>query len=300
VTERITSQMTAQMTVSELNQAYDRLAGTQTELSSGLRTNQPSDDPYGASLALQLKGQISALGAYAQNINDATGWTQLADSSLMNINDQAQSVRELLVGAANGTSTQSELNSDAAQVDQLIAGIKQDANAEYDGQYIFTGTANVAAYQSGTTDTYQGNSAAINRQIGPGTTVQVNTDISQLLGSGQPAADGKLLDVLRTVSQDMKTGNTGALGTDLQNLDTNLNTLGQLQANVGSVEDQLQLASSRIQDLQVQDQQQLSNTQDADMAQTMTNFTTEQASYTAALQASAKILQTDSLLNFLS
>jgi len=304
--ERITTMMTSQTTVYDLEQALDRLDTTQAQLSSGKCITQPSDDPYGTMLAIQLNGQLTALNSYNSNVNDGTAWTQATDSSLMDVNNVVQRVRELVVGASNGTNNQTNLDSDAEEVDQLTESIKQSANATYDGQYIFSGTANVMPYQTATGDVYQGNSgpgAAITRQIGPGATnnVQINTDISQLLGSGQTApgvGDGKLLDVLRQVSLDMKSGNTNGLGTDLSNLDTNISTLEGMQATVGATEDRLQLASSRIQDLQLSTTQNLSNDQDVDMGQAAINFSTEQAAYTAALQASAKIVQS-SLLNFL-
>ncbi len=298
--ERITTQMTAQMTIADLTQAFDRLNKTQNELSSGKRINQPSDDPYGAGLAVQLNGEIAGLNSYSQNVTDGTGWTQAADSSLSGMNDMVQRIRELLVEAGNDTTSQSARDDAAAEINQLTDAIKQQANATYDGQYIFSGSLTTTPpYQSGSNDAYAGNSAAVNRLIGPGTSVQVNTDISQLLGGGQSAADGKLLDTLRTISSDLSSGNgNGLRGADLQNLDTNLSTLQQLQANVGAVENRLSLASSRIQDLQVSDTQRLSSVQDADMARTTIDYSTEQAAYTAALRASANIIQS-SLLNFL-
>ena len=51
--------------------------------------------------------------------------------------------------------------------------------------------------------------------------------------------------------------------------------------------------------LQLSDTQALSNTQDADMAQTEINYSTQQAALTAALQAGAHIVQ-HSLMDFLS
>jgi flagellin-like hook-associated protein FlgL len=44
----------------------------------------------------------------------------------------------------------------------------------------------------------------------------------------------------------------------------------------------------------------LGNTQNVDIAAVMTQYTTQQAAYQAALQATASILQKDSLMNFLS
>jgi flagellar hook-associated protein 3 FlgL len=96
----------------------------------------------------------------------------------------------------------------------------------------------------------------------------------------------------------MQSGNSSGLNANLSSLTTNLNSLTGLSANVGATQDRLQMASSRIQTLQTSDTQVLSNTQDADMASTEINFSTQQAALTAALQAGAHIVQ-ESLMNFL-
>lgn len=302
---RVTTMMIAQSTLDELNAAYDRLSTTQQQLSSGKTINQPSDNPYGMSVVLRMQGELGGLTAYNNQVNDGLAWTQASQAAMTNIGNVVQRVRELTVEAANGANSQANLSADSAEVDQLIASVQQEANTQYDGQYVFSGTANVAPYQSATGDVYQGNTgsaAAVTRMIGPGTSIQVNSDLGSVLGSGQngpSGPDGKLLDVLRTISADMKSGNSGGLsGTDLTNLDTNLNALTQLQASAGSVTDRLQLASTRIQALQLADTQVLSNAEDADMAQTEINYSTEQAAYQAALRAGANIVQS-SLLNFL-
>jgi flagellar hook-associated protein 3 FlgL len=303
---RITQQMTAQLTISELSQSLDRLDTTQQQLSTGKRINQPSDDPYGASQAITLSGDLSSLTNYSKGVADGTAWTSATDASLTNINNIAQRVRELAVQAANGTESASARSDSAAEVNQLIASLKQEANTQYSGQYIFAGNASsTAPYSSATGDAYQGNSGAVNRTIGPGATVQVNTDISGLLGSGQAAnsgaGDNKLLNILENVAADMSPGgNTANLGgSDLTGIDASLTTLGGLQATTGATTNRLQLATSRISNLQISDTQALSNTQDANMASTITDYSNEQASYTAALKASANIIQ-QSLLSFLN
>jgi flagellar hook-associated protein 3 FlgL len=208
-----------------------------------------------------------------------------------------QRIRELTVQAANGSNSASDDQAAAAEVNQLIDAIKQNANAQYNGQYIFSGTSTqTAPYQSGSNDTYQGGTGAITRAIGPGASIQINADISQVLGSG--GGDGKLLDTLRTIASDMQSGNHGALSADISKLDTNFSTLTQTEAHIGAVSDQLQMASSRLEALRVDDTQVLSNTEDADMAQTEIDFSTQQAALQAALQAGARIVQT-SLMNFL-
>jgi flagellar hook-associated protein 3 FlgL len=302
---RVTTQMTASNLLANINQAMDRIDTTQQELSTGRKINQPSDNPYGTSLSLQLNNQLANLDSYSNNVTDGTGWAQAANASLSDVTDSVQRIRELVVQASNGTLTQADMSADAAEVNQLIDQIKQDANTQYNGQYIFSGAATTTApYQAGSNDAYAGDTGQVTRQIGPNTSLAVNADLSSVLGtgqttSGQPAGDGKLLNTLRNIAGAMQSGNSGALSSSLSALDTNLGSLTGLSANMGATTDRLQMAASRIQSLQASDAQSLSDTQDADMAQTEVDFSTEQAALTAALQAGAHIVQ-QSLMNFLS
>jgi flagellar hook-associated protein 3 FlgL len=302
---RITNEMASQMTLSGIESALDRLDTTQQELSTGKQINQPSDNPSGTSLTLQLNNSLANLTSYNNNVTDGTGWSQAETGALSDVTNAVQRVRELALEAANGTQSASDMQASADEVNQLIDQIKQDANTQYDGQYVFSGSATTTApYQSGSNDSYAGNSNQVTREIGPGTSITVNADLNSVLGSGQtvsgqPAGDGKLLNTLRNIADDMQSGNTTALsGTDLTSLDSNLNSLGGLSATVGTTADRLQMAASRIASLQNSATDALSNTQDADMAKTEINFSTEQAALTAALQAGAQIVQ-QSLMNFL-
>ena len=301
---RITDLMTSQGVLANISTELNQLTTTTNELSSGLSITQPSDNPYGASLSLQLSSSIASLGQYSTNVQDGTSWTSTADSTLSQMNDIVERVRELAVSAANGTESQSDRASTAAEVNQLIDQVKQQANTQYAGSYIFSGTATqTAPYLTGATDTYQGNTGTVSRQIAPNTTVQVNVDLSSLLGNGQGSGDGLLLDTLRTISSDMTGGTAANLTalqtTDLQNLDGNLSTLQQIQAQVGATSDRLTLAASRITTMTANNQKSLAADQDVDFATVSTAYATEQAGYQAALKAGASIVQS-SLLDFLS
>jgi flagellar hook-associated protein 3 FlgL len=301
---RITNQMSSQMTLAGIETALDRLDTTQQQLSTGKRINQPSDDPSGTSLALGLNTQLSNLNTYSNNVTDGTGWTTASTSAMTDITNAVQRIRSLTVEASNGTQSTADMQASAQEVNQLIDEIKQDANTQYNGQYVFSGSATgTAPYQSGSNDAYAGNNGTINRQIGPGTSLTINGNLGSVLGngqttSGQPAGDGLLLNTLRNISDSMQSGNSTALNGDLSSLDSNFNTLTGLAAQTGAVQDRLQMAASRIQTLQTSDTQVLSNTQDADMASTEISFSTQQAALTAALQAGASIVQ-QSLMNFL-
>ena len=299
---RITNQMVSQEILSNVNRAEDALSRTEEELSSGRSINEPSDNPYGASLAVALNGQLSRLSDFTDNITDGTAWTQTAGSALQSIQQVVSTAQELAIQGGTGSSSQQDRNAIAGEVQSLIASVKSAANAQYNGQYVFAGSAtSTQPYQTATGDTFQGNTGAVTRAILPGTApVQVNADLSAVLGNGAASGDGGLLDTLATITSDLQSGNTTALGsTDLASLATNLNALAGVQATVGSTQDRLQQASTQIQTLQTNATSALSNDQDANLATTETTFSNEQAAFQAALQAGANIVQA-SLMNFLS
>jgi flagellar hook-associated protein 3 FlgL len=303
MSDRVTSSMVSGTTLTDINASLSAMQRSESELASGKSIQEPSDNPYGASRAIELQSTIKGLDSYAAAAQDGISWTQTASSALSNINEVGQRVRELLVQAANGVNSSVDREAIAEEVGQLTETVKDDANTQYAGQYVFSGTlTGTAPYQGGAGDEYQGNGEAITRSIGPGASLQINTDISTVLGSGQGAGDGKLLDTLRTISQNLRSGTPAALeaigGEDMKNLSANLNQLNTLQAGVGAVTNQMQVAVNRVQDLQMTSAEALSSTQDADLAKVSIDYSSEQAAYNAALRAGASIVQT-SLLEFL-
>jgi flagellar hook-associated protein 3 FlgL len=300
---RITSNMIQRSVLTDLNDISNRLAKTQQRMSSGKQITRPSDDPYGTSRALSLRTDIAGTQQYQRNVGEATAWQSVTDSALSKITEAVQRARDLAVQGASDSAGQAARNAAAAEIDQLIESVKQEANASYGGRYVFAGTAtNTAPYAVAGADTYQGDTAAVAREIGPGVSVQVNVIGQSLLGDGQAAADGKLLNVLRDISQHLKSGITADANslrtTDLQNLDTNLDALSQTRATVGATTNRLESADSRLQEVEESLTKLLSNVEDADMAQTYTDFSMQQSVYQSALHAGANIVQ-QSLLDFL-
>jgi flagellar hook-associated protein 3 FlgL len=303
VSERITPAMVTSATLNNLNSSLAAMERTSAELSSGTTILEPSDNPYGASQVIDLESQLEGLSSYESDAQNGISWENTASSAMSSIGHAVQRVRELLVQGANGTYNQSDLETMALQVEQLAESIKQDADTQYAGQYVFSGTATTTPpYEQGANDEYKGNAETISRAVGPGASVTITTNISTLLGNGEAAEDGKLLDTLRTIAKNMRGGTVEdreALGsTDLQKIDGNIETLTQLQAVAGSATDQLQTALTRNEDLQTTITGALANLDDTNIAEASIAYANEQAAYEAALRAGATIVQ-ESLLNFL-
>src|SRR6185436_8388065 len=134
--------------------------------------------------------------------------------------------------------------------------VKQEADVQYGGRSVFSGTAtDTAPYALGGADTYAGDTGTITRAIGPGVEIPINTDVRTLLGDGQAARDGKLLNTLRDVADHLRGGtpaDANALRTtDLQQLDASLDTLNGIRADVGARTNRLAIAASRLSGLQL-------------------------------------------------
>jgi len=298
VTERITPSMMSNTLLSDLQNITDSLATSQEQLSSGKRILQPSDDPFGTSRALAYRADLASNQQYQTNANDGSSWLDAADTALGSISSLVQRARDLVVQGANTTSGGSSNASIAAEIDQLIESIKTEANTQYAGQYIFSGTKTTTQpYTPNGSDAYAGDTGAVSREIGPGVQVQVNVDGASVIGDG--STPGTLLNTLRQVSADLKANNISALGsTDLQAIDAAVDNVNTVRATVGARADRLQTALSRLQQLQESSTKLLSDTEDADMAQTIVTYSQQQAVYQAALKAGANIIQ-PSLMDFL-
>ncbi|MEA2469888.1 MAG: flagellar hook-associated protein 3 FlgL [Thermoleophilaceae bacterium] len=301
---RITGNMISRSVLSDLNDISTRLAKTQERMSSGKQITRPSDDPYGTSRALSLSSDVAGTQQYQRNVSEATAWENVTDAALSKITDAVHRARELAVQGASDSAGQSARTAAAAEIDQLIASVKQEANASYGGRYVFSGTkTNVAPYDvTSASDAYSGDAGTVAREIGPGVSVQVNVRGVDLLGQGQLASDGKLLNVLRDLSDHLKSGTVADMNTlrtsDLKGLDTNLDAISQARATVGATTNRLESADSRLQEVEGSLTKLLSDVEDADMAQTAVDYSMQQSVYQSALHAGANIVQ-QSLLDFL-
>jgi flagellar hook-associated protein 3 FlgL len=300
---RITSSMISRSVLNDLNEVSQRLAKTQQRMSSGKQITRPSDDPYGTSRALSLRSDVAGTQQYQRNVGEATAWQSVTDSALSKITESVQRARDLAIQGASDSAGQAARNAAAAEIDQLIESVKQEANASYGGRYVFSGTAtDTPPYTVAGADTYAGDTAAVAREIGPGVSVQVNVIGQSLLGDGQAAADGKLLNVLRDLSDHLKSGTVANMNTlrtaDIKALDANLDAISQSRATVGATTNRLESADSRLQQVEESLTKLLSDVEDADMAKTYTDFSMQQSVYQSALRAGSNIVQ-QSLLDFL-
>jgi flagellar hook-associated protein 3 FlgL len=141
---RITTSMVQRNILADLNTLQSKLAKTQTKAASGKEITRPSDDPFQASRAIGLRAELGANRQFVRNIEDSQGWLDTTESALASITDYVNRAHDLLVRAASDTSDPTSRIAIAAEIDQIIQGIKESANATYGDRYVLSGTATTA------------------------------------------------------------------------------------------------------------------------------------------------------------
>jgi flagellar hook-associated protein 3 FlgL len=288
---RITGTDNYQELLRSIQTIRERMQQDQTEITSGSKINQPSDDPSGAADLVRLTSEKSEIAQYTSNAAAGQERLNYTDTVLGSVQDLIQrviTVGDTALSNASSAST-TELN---GLRDQLVSA----ANTNFQGIAIFGGTVtNSAPYvvQSDGSVTYAGNSAAAELQVGRGTTLQTGIPGSQVFSGS--------IDVFSTVKQlsaAVTAGDKSAIQAQLTNLHQYFDSVSAVRTQVGSLVNQAQSVQSDLQSYELARAADQSRIQSADLAQVTTDFTQNQTSLQAAIAVGAKISQV-SLLDYI-
>lgn len=111
------------LTQNNLNKSQSSLSSAIERLSSGLRINSAKDDAAGQAIANRFTSNIKGLTQASRNANDGISIVQTTEGALNEINNNLQRVRELSVQAANGSNSDSDLDSIQAEITQRLSEI---------------------------------------------------------------------------------------------------------------------------------------------------------------------------------
>ena len=94
---------------------------------------------------MSLRTSMSANTQYQSNIDDAKGWQDTTETSLSSINEYYQRAHDLLIEGASDTEDATARGAIASEIDQIIDGMKEAANATYAGSFVMSGTSTAVA-----------------------------------------------------------------------------------------------------------------------------------------------------------
>ena len=299
---RITPQILIDAVLADIHAAHRRLVDTQKVLATGRRINVPSDDPVGATRAMDLRTSIANTNQFMANVRDATTFSRESETVLRTVIDNLHRVRELTVRGATGTLNQQQRDNIALEINEILEAIVDLANTESNGRYLFSGTrtriapfATTVVGDEITTVSYAGNSEYFGALVSPGVTVEVNVPGDKIFQNIQDA-----FQTFVDIRDDLRAGDTDSLSNvRLGEIDDIMTQLLDATALFGAKMNRLELIEHRLEDQLLNFRTRLSETEEADFIETLVQLEAQENALQAALNAGVRVLQ-PSILDFIA
>jgi flagellar hook-associated protein 3 FlgL len=296
--------------LSDLQQIQNRMSTAEQQLSSGLRVSVASDAPDEISSILQLRAQIAGVQQTQQNLSTVTPQVDAGENAIQQAVQVLDTATTLATEAASGTTSASEMQNEAPQVQGLLQQLVSLSQTNVSGQYIFSGDQSgqpqytLAAGGNSVEQAFQAGAPA---QVADpnGVMITIGLTAQQIFddqadgsaGTGKPAPDNVFAAVTSLLTALQSGSNNGAQTalTAIQAASTHLNDESSIY---GEAQDNLTAAGNTASQSLIQLQQQLSNEQDADEAQASMDLTQASTDEQAAMSAQA-MLKPQSLFTYL-
>jgi len=174
---RISTSMIYERGVAGIQARQADLLKTQQQISTGRRVLTPADDPVAAAQALQLTQTIEVNARQRTNRDYALGQLQNTESTVAQVGDLLQRVREIAVAAGDASYTDQERASLADELKGIRADLLGLANStDSEGQYLFAGYqgTTVPFVENAGTVRYLGDDGERRVQAGPTRQIALN------------------------------------------------------------------------------------------------------------------------------
>ena len=309
---RITSNTASDHLLAQLEKLGTRQAALQKQASTGMRVQSMEDDPAAVGEALGIQAEAAQNSQYLDNISRQQEKATATHNTLRDLKKVLDRAQEIAV-LADDLKSPEQLQDYAAEIGQLIDHAAAMANTRHGGQYLFSGTSlnkpfEIVRSASGDLSEVRYAGSEITNQVEISRGVAVSSSIPGANTTGtaerglfvdsRSGADlfGNLIRLQKRLSE----GNTAAIATEdrvaLSNDETNF--IHHITAN-SALHARLEAASSSLKTKGTELKTQLSARIDADLAETMVNFSQTQTAYQVALQSAGRVMASMSLMDFL-
>ncbi len=199
---RVPNLLASQVMLANINRTGAGMLRLQTQLSSGLRVEAPSDDPIGASLIGVLEQRIGRADQRLRNLEHAGSALGVLDQALSEVSDIALEAKDIAAAQVGATSDPATRAAQAQVVQSLIDRLIRVGNTQFDGIRLFAGDRAgvdpLASFLEGVR--YTGRGEGLSTDITPGVSAPITIGADRALGviSGRVAGDVDLNPTLLT------------------------------------------------------------------------------------------------------
>lgn len=284
---RVTNNIIQRNAAFTLQQNLQAMAKAQTQVSTGQRYTQFSDDPQAQSSVMQTSSSLRALEQYQRNIGDATARANMEDTVLQQLTDAVDRGRDIALQEGTTTATASTRLAAKAEVDNILDSVVGMGNTKYQDSYLFGGDQTTTAPLTNTPPFYAGASApsgAHTTEIAAGQIFKSNHNAKEIF------LDTGTLQALKDLSTALGANDSTGIGNALASLNTSQQGVQALVGDLGARQNQLENTSSNLDALKTNLTTFKSSLSEVDQEQAITELVSRQTAYQSAMLATSRVI----------
>ncbi len=294
MTNRVSTKFQYDSSLNRIHTAYQRMFNAQQSVVTGKKQDLVVNDPGGASFIVRASTLKTSVEQYQKNLRSAEQTLKQSESVYTEMKTMLQEAYGLALQSANTTLDQTGRNAMAKQVETMMTRLVDLGNTQSaSGDYIFAGKKiDTKPYSvTGAGIVYSGDAGQRVVESGPGSTLSITV--------GDSATFSQAYQALNDMKNHLLSGNISLLGGqsvgDLQkSMDATKLLVGDIGARMQQVQEQNNQHQRRVDDLT----QRISDVEDVDMAEAISEYQLAQTVYQAALQTTS-IMDRMSLMDFM-
>lgn len=268
-----------------------------TQLASGRRVNQLSDDPAASAALVGNHHQGAQDDQFLQNVSSLQTRFQTADSTLSSVVKVLTRAISIGTEGANGTLSPADRQAIAGEVQGLLSQMASLANTSSQGVYLFGGTASTTppfTFDPVTLAvTYNGNAGGNSVQLSTGNSISANVPGDQLFLN----ASGSVFGALQSLNASLLSGNN--IGAAVSQVNAALNTVSTERVFYGNGLNQINLAENFLGQDKINLSSQENGLVGVDPAKAASDLVQAQTATQSVLAATGRVLGLPTLLDFL-
>lgn len=331
---RVTQSMLSNNMLRNLSSSYNKMGKLQDQLNTGKKVNRPSDNPVVAMKGIAYRHQVSKIEQFKRNVGDVHNWLDSTDAALDNAGQVLNRARELMVNVPTDSLTYDDRQKIVQELKQLRESMHDIANAKVGDKYIFSGTKtgsplfnkegkvmidqdyhdtlqtryeylnqavnktpeeetefNLIYQQLGHSIVKEGTGREVKIEVFDGVELQVNTIGSKLFAEIDARFD---LMIQQIEGKDTQAD----LDQHITSMEEALGIVLEARAVVGARQNRAELMDNRLDLQEMAAKKQMSQNEDIEYEEVITELMTQESIHRAALSVGARIIQ-PTLVDFL-
>lgn len=302
---RISFALAHERTVREINRKQEDLDRLTTVISSQKKLLGPSDDPAGWARAMNLRQGLQEMDAFEKNIQFGLSWGKMTDVVLDHLQTLVGTAKDIASNALAGATAEERAGS-LQILGQTVKDALEMGNTKNAGRYLFSGLADPSAAPSPnppfTLDddpasatygqvTYHGDTGRIQvrtgRDSGSPSPVSLNGD--EVMNFTQDSLPINIIEELHALREAVDGNDTARIGQAVKNLGGALENVRSKRAVLASRLSNLETRKEALSAVRLNSQAQLSDLEDANVAEAIISLQQKQTAFEASLRVTAKM-----------